>query len=88
MWAPIKGAEGGTNNYIWAPISQEELFLENLEKKKEKDGKKSVLKKLTKSASMESVRVAVPVVSKEVEEQEVSFINDEEEVTASSGTNR
>jgi hypothetical protein len=88
VWAPIKGPEGGSTNYIWAPISQEELFLEKLtEKQKDKKGTltAALVKRVAKSASVECL---VGAAVEGTEEQEVRFINDEEEVRAGAANNR
>ena len=91
VWAPIKGTvEGGSNNFIWAPISQEELFQEAKEKQKEMV-KRAVhsscgsSKKGSKEApggaeSQQSRNQNHLDIQSGSDEQEVKFINDEEEM--------
>ena len=90
VWAPIKGpVEGGSNNFIWAPISQEELFQEAKEKQKElvkravqssSGGKKGSKEALGGSESQQSRSQHQVESQSGTEEQEVKFINDDEEI--------
>ena len=88
VWAPIKGpVEGGSNNFIWAPISQEELFQEAQEKQKEvvkravhtSSGAKKGSKEALGGTESQQSRSQNPV-ELQSDEQEVKFINDEEEM--------
>ena len=90
VWAPIKGpVEGGSNNFIWAPISQEELFQEAKEKQKElvkravhssSGGKKGSKEAPGGAESQQSRNQNHLDIQSGSDEQEVKFINDEEEM--------